>query len=236
MRMLFLGIRRWGFLCLAGVLLVLAILALRSDRRPHPATLSPNASPRNGHHAPAPSSSSRPAPIISTRATVQKRPLAVSFTRGKCEWTGDDGRDTNIIRHLAHNELEYARMLDENSRIFRRQLVYRKETAAMLLERAKLTGESIRQLTLPALDGREVQFEITRADVRPSGLEGTFTGRVAGAPDSLVTFAFKVNREAFTILSPSEGLYVQADPREPGEVILKQINPATYAAGMCGNL
>ncbi len=236
MKKLLLGILGWALLCLAGVLLVVAILASKSDGQAHPAALPANAPPHNAQAVPPLSSGSRLGPIVSAPATVQKRPFAVSLARGNCEWTAEDGRDTNVIRRLAHNELECARMLDENSRIFRRQLVYRKETAAMLLERARLTGQSIRQLTLPALDGREVQFEITRADVHPSGLEGTFTGRVAGAPDSVVTFAFKVNREAFTILSPSAGLYLQADPREPGEVILKQLNPARYAAGACGNL
>ncbi len=126
-------------------------------------------------------------------------------------------------------------MLDENNRIYRRQLVYRKETTAAMLERARLTGEKVASLVLPALDGKEVQVEVAKAELHPSGQQGTFTGRLAGRSDSMVTLAFKGGREAFTILSPTDGLYLQGDPREPGEIILKQINPATYAAGVCGN-
>jgi hypothetical protein len=85
------------------------------------------------------------------------------------------------------------------------------------------------------LDGQEVQFEITKADVNPSGQQGTFAGRVAGHDDSLVTLAFKGGREAFTVMSPSENLFLQGDPHEPGDLIVKSINPETYVLGVCGN-
>jgi hypothetical protein len=167
-------------------------------------------------------------------AGFQVRPFAVSLERGDLQWTAEDGRDTNVIRRLAHNELEYQRMVEENARIKRRQLVYRKDTAAGMVQRARSVGETVHRLTLPALDGQEVQFEITKAELNPSGQQGTFSGRLAGRPDSMVTLAFKGGREAFTILSPTEGLFLQADPRESGEVIVKSIDPATYVAGVCG--
>jgi hypothetical protein len=126
-------------------------------------------------------------------------------------------------------------MVEENSRVIRRQLVYAKDTAAALIERAKLTGEPIRRLTLPGLDGQEVQFEIAKADLSPSGQQGTFTGHVAGWGDSMVTFAFKGGREAFTVMSPSEGLFLQGDPHEPGDLIVKSFDPDTYVLGVCGN-
>lgn len=168
-------------------------------------------------------------------ASFQKHPFAVVRASKAFGWTAEDGKTPGVVKQLAHNELEFERMAEENARIFRRQLVYHKDTADAQIERAKLTGESIRQLALPGLDGQEVQFEITAADLSPSGQQGTFSGHVAGRLDSMVTFAFKGGREAFTILSPSDGLYLVGEPRESGELIVKRINPKTYVVGVCGN-
>ena len=166
----------------------------------------------------------------------QKRPLSVAYESPNVQWTLADGKDTNVIRQLAHNPLEYDRMVEENPRIFKRQLVYLKQTAVAVVEQAKLTGTPVRQLTLPGVDGQEVRFEITATDLKPSGEQGMFSGHVAGQPDSMVTFAFKGGREAFTVLSPSDKLYLVAEPREPGEIIVKKIDPETYTAGAnCGN-
>lgn len=168
-------------------------------------------------------------------ASFQKHPFAVTRASEAFGWTAEDGKNPDVIKQLAHNELEFERMAEESARIFRRQLVYHKETADAQIERAKLAGEPLRQLTLPALDGQQVQFEITKSDLSPSGQQGTFSGYVAGRLDSMVTFAFKGGREAFTILSPSDGLYLAGEPREPGELIVKSINPETYVVGVCGN-
>lgn len=146
-----------------------------------------------------------------------------------------DGKDTDSIRQWAHNELEVQRMLNENDKIYRRQLVKLKETAAAVIERNRLTGERIRQLTLPGLDGQEISFEVKRADIEPSGLRGTFSGQVAGRPDSMVTLAFLQNRQAYTILSPTDNLYLDVEPHDPGDVIVKSINLEKYGAGLCGS-
>ncbi|MFO1487822.1 MAG: hypothetical protein U1F65_05025 [Verrucomicrobiota bacterium] len=180
-----------------------------------------------------------PSAVVSTSlANGQKSsPLfAIAQESAAFRWTNEDAKDTNVIRRLAHNDLEYERMVAENARIQRRQLVYHRDTLAAQIQRAKLSQEPLRHFVLPALDGREVSVEVSRDDVNPSGQQGTLTGRVAGKPDSLVTLAFKGGREAFTILSPAEQLYLVAEPREPGELIVKQIDPATYTAGAdCGN-
>jgi hypothetical protein len=168
-------------------------------------------------------------------ASFQKHPFASQRESEAFGWTAEDGKNPGVIRQLAHNELEFERMAEESARIFRRQLVYHKDTADAQIERAKLTGEPIRQFALPGLDGQEVQFEITKADLSPSGQQGAFAGHVAGRLDSMVTFAFKGGREAFTVLSPSDGIYLVGEPREPGELIVKSINPTNYVVGVCGN-
>jgi hypothetical protein len=167
---------------------------------------------------------------VPLQPTKPLSPVAVKVP----SWPGGDGKDTNVLRRWAHNELEYQRMVEENSRIIRRQLVKLTETVAAVVERSRLTGEPVRELTLPGLDGTEVKFEITQTDLHPSGLQGTFTGRVAGRTDSMVTLAFKNGREAFTVLSPADGIFLQADAHDSGDVIVKSINPDIYAAGVCG--
>jgi len=173
-------------------------------------------------------------PPQANHLVFQERPFAVAFEGTTGQWTLEDGKDTNIIRQLAHNDLEFARMVEENSRIFRRQLVYLKETAAAILEQAKLTGEPVRQLTLPALDGQELKFEIVKTETQ-SSRHGMFSGHLAGDTDSLVTLAFQDGREAFTVLSPKQNLFVVAEPREPGQVIVKAINPNTYGGPAGGD-
>lgn len=177
--------------------------------------------------------SARPAPSLSEKTPL--RPLPVSHQTLTHEWTEGDGFDPAVIEKLAHNPDEFIRMAEENERIKRRQLVYRRETAATVVQRARATGEPVRSLTLPGLDGREIHVEVTGSELAFSGLSGTFTGRVAGKQQSIVTLAFKNNREAFSVSSPEDGLYLEAEPREPGEIIIKEIDPATYASGRCGS-
>jgi hypothetical protein len=167
-------------------------------------------------------------------ASFQKHPFAVAKAGGAFDWTAEDGKSPAVIRQLAHNELEFERMAEESARIYRRQLVYVKTTPDMLIQQSKLFGEPVKQLTLPGLDGQEVSFEIAATDLSASGQAGTFSGHVAGRPDSMVTLAFKGGRMAFTVLSPSDQLYLVGEPREPGEVIVKSINPDTYVVGACG--
>ena len=115
-----------------------------------------------------------------------------------------------------------------SGRIKRRQLVYRSEPAWELVEQARATGEPIRKLTLPGLDGQEVQVEVTDTDLDPSGLSGSFSGHVAGNQKSLVTLAFIRGREAFTVVSPDDGVFLQGHPRESGEVLVASFDPEKY--------
>ena len=162
------------------------------------------------------------------------RPLPVAKATDRHEWTSGDGFDPELMHVIAHNPAEFRRLVEENDRIIDRQLVYRKVTVAAQVEAARAGGEELRRITLPALDGRELAVDLTGTDLAPSGLRGTMHGRLAGREQSMVTLAFKGDREAFTVLSPEDGLYLQADPREPGEVVVKRIDPATYVVGRCG--
>jgi len=179
---------------------------------------------------PQPDAETRPGNYVGIRT----RPFEVARESASHQWTAEDGRSPEAILELAHNDRELMRLLDENDRIQRRQLVYRTVTAADMVRSALAGGAPVRKLVLPGLDGREFEVEIDRADLAPAGQSGTFTGHLAGRPRSMVTLAFKGGREAFSVSSPEDALYLQADPREPGEVIVKSIDPATYVKGQCG--
>ena len=225
-----------GLLALVVVLaLVMAGIAMRSRSRtqvPQPigtpaaqaATNSPAAAIAQTNMT-APAVASR---TVTTNSSFQLRPFAVTRTSETCEWTVEDGKNTNVIRRLAHNDFEYQRMVEENARVQRRQLVYRKDTAAAVMQRARFSGERVTQLTLPGFDGQELQFVIQRADLEASKQVGTFAGHLVGRPDSLVTLAYKFGREAFTVMSPADGIYLQGHPRESGEIILTSFDPNTY--------
>jgi hypothetical protein len=169
--------------------------------------------------------------VLANHPDFQERPFPVAYESAKVQWTLANGKDTNVIRQLAHNHLEYDRMVEENSRIFRRQLVYLKDTPAAVFEQAKLTGEKVQQMTLPGVDGQELQFEIVNGNNQSSSRQGMFSGHLVGRVDSLVTLAFQDGREAFTVLSPKENIFVVGEPREPGQVIVKAIDPNTYGVG-----
>lgn len=199
-------------------LVVAVIVVLRPAFPDRPDALSSGNSVAPSRETPAP----RSAPLASLR------PLAVTRASSGHEWTADDARLPEVIEKISHNPDEFMRMVEENDRILRRQLVYRREPVWHTVEQSKAKSGTIRRLTLPGLDGRELEMEVTRVDLSPSGLSGTFTGRLPGKLQSLVTLAFERGREAFTVLSPEDGLYLQGHPREPGEIIVTSFEPATY--------
>jgi len=179
--------------------------------------------PTTSSRTQASSTQAAPAPV-----EVVLRPLPVSRSSAAHEWAEGDATSPAVIEKIAHNPDEFVRLVEENDRIQRRQLVYRSEPAWELVERARVTGEPVRSLTLPGLDGQEVQVEVTSVDLDPSGLSGTFSGHVAGNRKSLVTLAFIRGREAFTVVSPDDGVFLQGHPREPGEVMVASFDPDEY--------
>ena len=219
----------------AGVMILLALILTAIMAIRHSSETDPSPQPAQAVAVVRPGQTPVTKPTPSFPDEVVLRPLPVSLASATHEWTDGDTSAPEVIERIAHNPDEAIRMIEENDRIHRRQLVYRKETAAAAVQQAMARGEQVARLTLPGLDGQELTFEIERADLAPSGQTGSFTGHLAGRPSSQVSLAFKFGREAFTVISPEDNLYLQADPREPGEIIVKSIDPATYIQGTCGN-
>ncbi len=182
---------------------------------------------------PAPKQKAEPSAAAASTPSpdqVVLRPLPVTRSSAIHEWTEGDGMTPAIIEKIAHNPDEFIRMVEENERIKRRQLVYRKESLPMLLERGRsAAGQTLRSFTLPALDGREIEVEVKEIHEEPSLRGGSVIGRVKGRFDSMVSVGFVNGYESFNVFSPEDGLYLTADAREPGEVIVKEIDPDKYA-------
>ena len=157
-----------------------------------------------------------------------KHPYPAVLQHFNYQWTMVDGTDTNVILRLAHNPSEYQRMVTENRTIYRRQLVYFSQGFDALARQSLQAGGNLHQIELPGLDGQVFPVDVQNTDLRESGVRGQIYGRLPGQPDSMVTVAFVNDREAFTIISPQDQIYLQAEAHDPGEVIVKSINPQTY--------
>lgn len=161
-------------------------------------------------------------------ANFQKHPFPPALQGSNYQWTMADGTDTNVILHLAHNSLEYQRMVTENRTIYRRQLVYFSQGFDALAQQTLQNGGVLHQIALPGLDGQVFSVDVKNTDLRDGGNRGQIYGQLPGQPDSMVTVAFFNNREAFTIISPHDQIYLQAEAHEPGEIVVKSINPQIY--------
>lgn len=206
----------FAFVCVAAI----TAIFLTADK-PQSRVKTQSSIPRP---APAESAAPRQAPAA-TPGEVALRPLPVALTRNTHEWTALDAKDPGVIERIAHNPEESKRLAEENTRIKRRQLVYRKETIPNLLQRF---GEhSLKEFTLPGLDGRE--FEVEVVETRLNGLQaGSVLGRVKGVLNSMVSVGFYNGCESFNLCLPDENYYLTADAREPGEVLVKEIDPEVY--------
>ena len=215
----------------AAAVLLLLWAPWRGARVPAPAdggAAQPNSSPAPAVSDLSGAAGRPPAPSAIPAREVPRRPLAVAKESSLHAWTAEDARSPEVIRKIAHNEWEERRLLEENSRITGRQLVYRKEPVFVAVERARAKGATVSTFTLPGFDGRELEVEVEKADLEPSGLSGTLTGRLPGLGESLVTLAFKQGTEAFTVVSPEDGVYLQGHPREPGEIMVSSFVPDDY--------
>lgn len=213
---------------LAGAVIGLLVISILTHRL---VTHQPDASVTKlsvtaGITEPVPSVAA--APVLPGQVVL--RPLPVVRSSATHEWTRDDAMDPKVIEKLAHNPEEFIRLNEENARIRRRQLVYRKETVPMLLDRARNSGQPLSDFTLPGLDGLEVEVEVTGMRLATDRQAGSVNGRVKGRLNSMVSVGFSNGCESFNVVSPDEGLFLTADAREPGEVLVKEIDLEKYNA------
>lgn len=206
----------------AAIVILAAVLAVRSGT-PRESVASVQPARQASTPGQTPSSTT---PTVNQAGTVL-HPLPVFKSSALHEWTAEDCKSPQVLERIVHNEEEFIRLMEENDRIKRRQLVYRKETVLMLLDRARASGQPLNSFTLPGLDGREVEVEVTEihfADAQGGAVQGRLKGRY----NSSVSVGFSNGCESFNVISPDEHLFLTADAREPGEVFVKEIDPEVY--------
>jgi hypothetical protein len=212
-------------------LTVLFVLSTK-HRNQVEATLSPFGIPATAESLmPQPTSQTTPVAIPAnarTFDTFRKHPFVATKSSASDEWTSEDGRSPDVIRQLAHNELEVDRLMHENSQIKRRQLVYLNHPITRTIQEARALNQSVESFTLPGLDGQEYDVEVTLNNVHPEQMFGSLSGHLKDSPASFVSVGFANGYEAYDIISPNDGIYIVADAREPGEVMVKQIDPDKY--------
>ena len=156
------------------------------------------------------------------------RPLPVSQSGPHNEWTSDDATQPEVLGKIAHNPDEFIRMYEENNRIKRRQLVYRKQSVPQLVREARDHNTPFTSFVLPGLNGQEYEVAVNEVRLLPNGRDGSANGHLKNHLHSIVSVGFANGCESYNIISPDDGIYLAADAREPGEVIVKEIDPEKF--------
>jgi hypothetical protein len=70
--------------------------------------------------------------------------------------------------------------------------------------------------------------EVTQNSVERERLAGSLAGHLKDRLNSIVSIGFADGYESFNIFSPDDKIYLVADAREPGEVMLREVDPDKY--------
>ena len=154
-------------------------------------------------------------------------PFEVKKSNERHGWTMIDARSLEHIDLLSHNDEERKRHIEENLWVSYRELVYRKDTFTDLIKQAAANQEELKEVILPGIGGKEYQIEVLNVEhhVNDEGVdEGTITGRLVDDPDSTVHLGYYGQREGGGITSIEQQVFLSYDPREDGQLIVKQVD------------
>ena len=154
-------------------------------------------------------------------------PFEVKKSNDRHGWTMINARSLEHIDLLSHNDDERERHIEENLWVTYRELVYRKDTFTDLVNQALANQEELEELILPGIEGKEYRVEVLDVDhrVNDDGVnEGSITGRLVGDPTSSVHLGYYGQREAGGITSTEQQIFLSYDPREDGQLIVKQVD------------
>ncbi|MDB6078976.1 MAG: hypothetical protein JWO82_2723 [Akkermansiaceae bacterium] len=156
------------------------------------------------------------------RASFRLKPFAISQKSDSFAWTSANGRDPAILHELAHNDLEEDRLSRENAWVEKRQLVYCDDYISNLGNSVANAPADVKSIKLPGFDGQEYDIDVDRTDSPQGAMEWNIAGHLKDRPDTLVSISTVHGYTAIVFITPE--LYIEGDAREPGEVVLNQIN------------
>jgi hypothetical protein len=159
-------------------------------------------------------------------------PFPITRSSDHHSWTSINAISPKDIDSLAHNDHERERHLTENFYVVRRELVYRKTTFRDVAESHLAAGTQPETVLLPGFDGQEYEVVVKSWEASPANAperEGVFNGHLKDDPDSQVHLAYYEGSETGYIISERLGLHLAIDPREPRQIMVKQIDPELEA-------
>ena len=155
------------------------------------------------------------------------KPFEVKKSNERHGWTVVDARKPEHLDLLSHNDIERERHADENFWVSRRELVYRNETLLDSVRTAQGNNEELKEIILPGFDGEEYRVEVIEVDdrVNEEGIQdGSIFGRLVDDPNSTVHLGYYDQRESGGIISDELGIYLSYDPRQDGQLIIKEVD------------
>lgn len=153
------------------------------------------------------------------------RPFVVTASSGRYEWTGEDGMKSAAINELAHNPIERHRLMEENTFVLKRQLIYTKRTLGEVARDSIESGSKLESFILPGFDGHEMKVHIDSEQHEEGGVSGSYYGRLDGREESMVVLTYHEDRESYIVISRQDGINYEYLPREAGEIVLRSIDP-----------
>ncbi|MBK1882082.1 hypothetical protein JIN85_06630 [Luteolibacter pohnpeiensis] len=159
---------------------------------------------------------------VPNREGFRLRPFAVSMRSDDFAWTAEDGKTDEAMRDLSHTEEEEDRLKTDNQWVNKRQLVYCSDYIESLGKEVATQGAALKTAKLPGFDGKEYEVEIVRAESPQGTNEWNISGTLKDRPDTMVAMSSVHGYTSLVIVSPE--IYIEGDAREPGEVVLNQID------------
>jgi hypothetical protein len=156
------------------------------------------------------------------REGFRLKPFPVTQKSAEFAWTSIDGKTAAAVRELSHNDLEEGRLTGDNAWVEKRQLVYCDDYIGDLGQSVANDAPHLKSIKLPGFDGVEYDVDVDRTDSPQGAMEWNIAGHLKGRPDTMVSLSTVHGYTAIVIFAPD--FYIEGDAREPGEVVLNQID------------
>jgi len=156
------------------------------------------------------------------RADFRLKPFPVTHQSDAFAWTGIDGKTPQAMHDLAHTDAEEERLQFENPWVEKRQLVYCDDYIQTLGKSVAGDPANLKAIRLPGFDGQEFEVDVDRTESPQGVMEWNVAGHLKDRPDTLVSISTVHGYTSIVMIAPD--FYIEGDAREPGEVVLNQID------------
>lgn len=131
-----------------------------------------------------------------------------------------------MIDELAHNDLERARMTEENVWVKQRELVYIYQPLQAALANAQ--EEGLKTFIFPGFAGTEYEVVVTDwgNEISEEGIPiGWIDGHLSDDPESSASLSYYDKREVGSIISKELDINIGYEPREDNQIVIREADP-----------